>query len=400
MHSSTPVFSHLTTLLTSKMILFFILLLLYISLMTHHPALTVLTLFALLTAGGSYAWSRSAASGLSVNLTLDNSRVFAGETVKIRISVKNRKLLPVWVRTGITFDDGFIHNGLSFVDSAAGTRTEFLLWYGRSSLQWEIRAEKRGYYNLSTSAVTVADPLFFYPRQIRFDTRSDLIVFPGISPINPFPLKEKHFFGSPGARSPVHDPVYILGTREYQTFTPVKMIHWKASARMGSLQEKVCEPSVQGKLLIVLDVDGFQGREQEPDFESMIETAVSIACHYENRERAVGFVTNAAMKGGRNGYIPIGRGNDTLSGILETAACLSNRPISGIPDVLEHTRSRLRGIQVVLCRSSLPLSPDGIGQVPGSAQLPAVVLTAQNQGEDSGPDIFWGNHYTMNSVRP
>ncbi len=68
----------------------------------------------------------------------------------------------------------------------------------------------------------------------------------------------RELFGVPGVKSPVKDPVYILGTRDYQPSGPSRHIHWKASARHLKLQEKVFEPSEQEKVLLALEVGSFQ----------------------------------------------------------------------------------------------------------------------------------------------
>ena len=131
--------------------------------------------------------------------------------------------------------------------------------------------------------ITIADLLGFFPRQKIQPDKIDVIVYPKIIPIRPVLIPRHIFFGIPGAQSPVQDPVYILGTREYQSFTPVKFIHWKASARYAKLQEKVCEPSVQEKILIVVDVGLFFTHQATSDFEQMLSAAASMAVYFKSR---------------------------------------------------------------------------------------------------------------------
>ena len=84
-------------------------------------------------------------------------------------------------------------------------------------------------------------------------------------PLGPLSLPRRDFFGVPGGESPVDDPVYILGTTDYQNGRPAKYIHWKASARHHRLQEKVFESTEQEKILLVVDVDQFVKAEAEDE---------------------------------------------------------------------------------------------------------------------------------------
>lgn len=392
MSSEKAVPCHITSILASRLILFFILIFLYISLVTHQTELTALTLFVLILTGFSHLWARSAFSHLAVDFCLDKNRVFAGETVTVTVTVRNNKFLPVWVRVGMQFDEP-----LSVHDHSPG-RAAFFFWFEESSFQWKIQAKKRGYFNLGQSTVTVSDPLGFFPRQRCADSRIDLIVFPSLFPVRSVNATERHFFGSPGARSPVHDPVYILGTRQYQKSTPAKMIHWNASARLGSLQEKICEPSVQGKLLVMVDVDGFKDREAGDDFEGMLATAASLVNHFERKDHAVGFLTNGAVIGLDSGFVPLGRSRDTVSKILEMIARMGNGPQSAIHESFDHYAGFLRGIQVILCCRSPENVSEELNDRLSGRRISTVTIVVRDDPGRTVPERPSSNLYTMESV--
>src|SRR5687767_51102 len=61
-------------------------------------ALALLGLLTLVTAGGAWLWARYALSHVVYNRTLEADRIFPGEQVAMRVSLVNRKLLPLaWI---------------------------------------------------------------------------------------------------------------------------------------------------------------------------------------------------------------------------------------------------------------------------------------------------------------
>ena len=108
----------------------------------------------------------------------------------------------------------------------------------------------------------------------------------------------RDLFGVPGAKSPVKDPVYILGTRDYRPSGPSRHIHWKASARHLRLQENVFEPSQQEKVMLALEVRSFGKSTEKEAFEHTLEVIASLAVQLQDTGCAVGLVTNGVLTGG------------------------------------------------------------------------------------------------------
>lgn len=292
-------------------------------------------------------WSLFAFSKMSVELKINQTRVFPGESIRLEILAKNSKFLPVWLQVNALMSSS------CFVSDKKTGESSFLLWFQKTIFIWNLKALNRGCYTMGQHRIIVSDLFGFFPRQKTRQDPVDVIVYPKIIPIRPFSMPEHNFFGFPGAKSPVQDPVYILGTREYQSFTPVKLIHWNASAKVGKLQEKVCEPSVQEKLLIVVDVDLFHAHGAKLEFERMLEAAASMAVYFESRGNAVGFMTNAVIKGKTSDFIPLSRNRQSLSLILETIARMEMRPAGRLSDIFHHHISVLWGINCIFCSYSI-----------------------------------------------
>jgi uncharacterized protein (DUF58 family) len=149
-----------------------------------------------------------------------------------------------------------------------------------------------------------------------------VVVYPRLISLKPLCLPKRNFFGVPGAKSPVQDPIYILGTRDYQPSRPARFIHWKASARHLRLQEKIFEPSQQEKVLLVMDVGSFEESKDKEAFEQTLEVVASMAVQLDNLGCAVGLATNGIMTDRVTSAVPMARSHRQTSVILEALARL------------------------------------------------------------------------------
>jgi uncharacterized protein (DUF58 family) len=136
----------------------------------------------------------------------------------------------------------------------------------------------------------------------------------------------------------VEDPVRPAGTRDYLGNRPARHIHWKASARLGRLQEKIYEPTAQASVLFLLDALSFPAEEpgpQQPDareatpgeeaFERTLEVVASLAVELERARVPVGLAVNGALAGRADCILAPGRGQYQLSSLLEMLARVTRR---------------------------------------------------------------------------
>jgi len=162
----------------------------------------------------------------------------------------------------------------------------------------------------------------------------EVIIYPRIRRVAPLSLPKRDFYGAPGAKGLVEDPVYIYGTRDYRPGRPVQRIHWKASARYNRIQEKLCEPAEQEKVMLLLDVDPFFKAQAKERFEKTLEGVASYAAWLDRRGYALGFAANSAMTGSRSPVIPVARGPGQLALILEALARVTLRPERDLLEIL------------------------------------------------------------------
>jgi uncharacterized protein (DUF58 family) len=271
-------------------------LLLLLSLGYGQYDVSVFSLLLLALYAGIRIWSIFSPRGITCHCFTNRKRLFPGESARFRIRVHNNKYLPVFVRIKPAIHP-FLPEGKrdAVVEKESG-----LLWKQAVTFEHRLTAHRRGIYPAGVDGLTTGDLFGLFPQGKAVDQSLEIIVYPKIVPIRPFPLIKRILFGKPGTASPVRDPIYMLGTRQYRSFRPSRHIHWKASARLGRLQEKIFEPAEQDKVLLALDGDRFHAENAFDDFEKAIEVIASLARMLEAQKFAVGFITNCRGRNGRS----------------------------------------------------------------------------------------------------
>jgi uncharacterized protein (DUF58 family) len=302
---------------------------LFIALLHGQRDLTLLAFLVLGITIGARLWSRLSLSGIRCSSMVDKHKVFPDESLALHVSAENAKFLPVWLQMSVPVEGALEPSSaeMSFTSECG------LLWYQQARFDWELIARRRGVYRVGPAHMKVGDLLGFFPREKRTEGDIHVIVYPRLVPLKPFSLPRRDFFGVPGAKSPVQDPIYILGTRDYQHWRPARHIHWKASARHNRLQEKVFEPSEQEKVLLAVEVSQFERDNASESFERTLEVVGSLAVQCHQRGYALGLVTNGVVEGGPP-ILPMGRSPQQLPSILEILARLKMRASGKLADTL------------------------------------------------------------------
>ena len=383
----------LPTLFIIPLIQFFVGLLLFIALLHGQRDLTMLAFLVLGMVIAARLWSRLSLSGIKSYSTVDAQKVFPGETLTLKMSAENAKLLPVWLQMKVPVD-GALHPSSRETTFA---KESGLLWYQRAQFQWELTAQRRGVHEIGPTQVKVADLFGFFPREKEAQGSLHIIVYPRLVPLKPISLPRRDLFGVPGAKSPVQDPIYILGTRDYQHWQPARYIHWKASARHNRLQEKIFEPSEQEKVLLVVEVDQFAQNSAGASFERTLEVVASLAVRLDQRGYAVGLVTNGVFVGGGPTILPIAKGPQQLPGILEALARLHMEPNGDLVDILRSGLALPWGVSCVhfsYDQDGASLATEGYFS---HRKVPVVFVVSQPRSI-SGEDKVRGKVYSLDDI--
>ncbi len=116
---------------------------------------------------------------------------------------------------------------------------------------------RRGQYRLGPVELGAEGPfgLFSWVRDVY--SEREITVLPRLQPLPFWPLEQAEAYGrAVRNRSPYPDPTLVVSTRPMLPGDSPRRIHWKRTARTGSLQVREVEPSSGGFGLVVLDLWG------------------------------------------------------------------------------------------------------------------------------------------------
>jgi uncharacterized repeat protein (TIGR01451 family) len=227
----------------------------------------------------------------------DAVEVTAGDTITILIVVNNDGALPVpWVLL-----EDMLPAKTDIVTArrlrVLGRRLKLALIGPRSyaSMDYRIKFKYRGYYQIGPLMLETGD-FFGLHRRYRVGTDPHFVlVYPRIVPLQGYELSSRRPIGEIRmAHRLYEDPTRLAGVREYQAGDSLNRIHWRATARTGTLHSKVYEPSSVAGATIVLDFheDGYPRRREPTRSELAVTTAASMAYALYQLGQQIGMITN------------------------------------------------------------------------------------------------------------
>ncbi len=325
-------------------VLVFVAVALFLALLYRQFELTLFALTLMALALGLRLWSRFSTRHLTYRLTVDKGKVFPGEEIDLRLVIENNKLLPVLVETRILLPGSLLPEDRELlVRERSG-----VLWHQKVSFGRVLRPARRGVYQSGASRLITGDFFGFFPKPLAQKRQIDILVFPRLVTIRPFPFLNRIMFGKKADSSPIQDPIRILGTRDYRSFSPARDIHWKATARHNKLQEKIFEVTEQEKLLIFLEADGFVNHRDETAFERAIEVIGALSFEMDARRYAIGFVTNCTMHGEGPRMLQPGRNPRHLPTLFEMLARIQFHCTAPMDSVLTGSPGLFQGSSCLL----------------------------------------------------
>jgi uncharacterized protein (DUF58 family) len=230
-------------------------------------------------------------------------RAFCGDTLLLETRLGNRKLLPlpwveVWERLPLALDCGE-----DLIESLEARGQGWLcqgatLWpYQRARWQHRLACRHRGVYGLGPVRVRAGDPFGLGEREALLPAHWQVIVYPRVVPLRRLALPLRHpTLDAASRRGLVTDPTRTAWLRAYQPGDPPRLVHWPATARQGSLQVRVPEPTTTLQVSLVLDAASFDtvlALYRETLFELAASALASIAVHLHQAGHPVGLFANS-----------------------------------------------------------------------------------------------------------
>lgn len=234
----------------------------------------------------------------SMNVKRDCNRFSCqiGETVAVAVIVRNTGILPVpW----ILIEDALPADAIT--DRAIkpkGPRVTVaqLFPLAEKNLLYQLTFERRGYYQVGPLLLESGD-LFGLHRRFKVAGKPNFIlVYPKVIPLDGYDLASRRPIGEVKMMHRLfEDPTRISGVREYQPGDPLNRVHWRASARTGTLQCKTYDPSCIAGATLLLDFHQYShrgGSHAGIYTEMCITTAASLANTVYQMNQQVGLISN------------------------------------------------------------------------------------------------------------
>jgi uncharacterized protein (DUF58 family) len=270
-------------------------------------SLALLGLLTLVTAGGAWLWARYALNNVAYTRTLDTDRIFPGEQVSMRVSIVNRKLLPLaWLDIEDQIPDRLriveqevIPSGIPGMETLRITTA--MRWYERVTWRFHVECPVRGYFTLGPVGLRSGDLFGFFNARESLDSFASVIVYPRVVALDQIGIPPRHLFGDLRIRRQIiTDPSRAVGVRDYRPEDTFRYVHWKATARTQQLQTKVFEPTTAVQFGVFLNLDTFEHYWEGIDYqraENAITVAASMAIHALDERHTVGMFANGVVGG-------------------------------------------------------------------------------------------------------
>ena len=365
--------------------------------------IVVLTSLLFSSAGLAKLWSHLSLTRISCRRLLSERRVFPGEKINVRLQVANRKPLPLpWIQV-----DDEIPQALGGASTLPGERpgsvlvrrSGAILWYRSVKWKYELPCLKRGYYPLGPTVLSSGDVFGLYSRSLKTALQDHVIVYPKILPVGRLAIPSRQPLGESRSEYRVfQDPTRSLGVRDYQHGDSLRHVHWKASARLQSLQVKVFEPTTTFKVALFLSVDSFManGALNEEGFELGISVAASLAYHVIEQGSPAGvFVNTRTVDSDQPVSLAPSGSRDQLTSVLEALAKVTASSSGPFELFLEKEQKILRAGTTIALLFAKP--PEALPLLLHSLKDNGFKILLFFIGE--GEDLAWGEGIPVHRIR-
>lgn len=241
--------------------------------------------------------ARTWAENVAAHRECNRYEADVGDTVAVVITVSNRGRLPVaWM----LIEDLLPRRALAATPpmlevQGARMRLAMLSPEGRTTLLYQLKCRRRGYFQIGPLVLETGD-LFGLHRRYRVLTHPHFVtVYPEVLPLEGYDLASRRPIGEIRLTHRLYeDPTRIAGVRQYEAGDPLNRVHWRATARTGTLHSKLYEPSTVAGATVVLD---FHRAAYDPSHEPYrselaVTAAASIVHALYHSGQQVGLVTN------------------------------------------------------------------------------------------------------------
>jgi uncharacterized protein (DUF58 family) len=212
-----------------------------------------------------------------------------------------------------------------------------------SSVAYTVRADVRGRYPVGPLVIRLTDPFGLCEMTRSFPSVDKLTVIPQVTALPAVRLAGEYAgAGESRARSVAVHGEDDAATREYRRGDDLRRVHWRSTARTGSLMVRREEQPWESRATIVLDtrLAAHQGDGPSASFEWAVNATASIAVHLRHAGYKLRLVTGTGVDLDANEAGGEGAILDTLADVKLTSS-------GDISSLVERVRRRADGGLVI-----------------------------------------------------
>ena len=189
---------------------------------------------------------------------------------------------------------------------------------GRAAVEYALPTARRGVLIIGPIELIASDPFGFVRRTQRVDAIAELFVCPRVRPMTiPASGRTRTIDGAQARRS-LDGSAMFHGLRDYTQGDDRRLVHWRSSARTGTLMVKQHVDLTTPEALIILDVDSSTGSDE--CFEEAVDVTASLAASVLAAGYPLRVVTGAGDSWRFRGSDSTDRLLTALSGVTRTPA--------------------------------------------------------------------------------
>ena len=331
----------------------------------HTPWLVITSTSTLVILISANFLKKQSLTGIRYKRIFTYSRGFPDENIDVNIHIENDKSLPVpWIQTIDTWPSSLApvnkdsYSASHLLSHGFLTNTYGLQPHEDKNRKFQLKLETRGIYRIGPVDIESTDMFGFYSTKTTADTYNYVTIYPRVTPLPKFGLKNEDPFGLEKSKRRIfEDPIQTIGIRAYHPEDDLKRIHWNATARTGQLQVKISQPVSEKVVIICLNVSSSQRIWEGTNFrqlEHLINIAASTIFDISQRGYSVGLFSNGSQAySDQPSKILPGKSRKQLPALLQALAGITQFTAAHFESFLFTNASRIPNGSTLIIISSI-----------------------------------------------
>jgi uncharacterized protein (DUF58 family) len=346
-----------------------LLLVFLIGAMTRQPWPVAFSIAAAIVLTVTVQWRKHALDHIHYFRQWIYRRGFPGENLDVRVTVENRKLLPIsWIKIVDPWpkaagpEDETVLSASHIEEMGELVNIYSLRWRQRIERLYHLTLRRRGVYLIGPVELTSGDLFGMYETSQTIDRVDRVVIFPELLAFTSLPLPIQDPFGERSSpRRLFEDPTQSMAIRPYQPGDSFRQIHWNATARTGEMQVRVYQPVSARVLMLCLNASTqplyWLGVDLDR-LEHLIKITATLAYQGIQDGYAVGLLSNGCLAHSDQAFhLPPGRSTDHLAQLLTALASVTPFTTAPFETYLSHTMPKIPYGASLVVISAL-VSPD------------------------------------------